>query len=423
MKKYILTRLVKSIISILIVVSIVVIMVYKLVPISKVFENDDAYRKLKANQKDVYSWTKLKQLGYLDYYNMAEMAQKYSENPKEAVEIGSEENKRLLSEMEKKGYTVKTLDKNDKLRGSVVAIKYYNSLELIGGFFKRLISVDNKNAIQDENNPDMERKYYWGKTQNGLVALQCEGCKFKNQLYFNGSFPFIHQNKFRLNFGESFPMHKGIMTLDVIGKGQGSAKKIDQKFPTGYEGKEADNQYSRQYKYKLTKAEEKKYGDNYADVEKRFDSPSMIGTSYLFGICSLILTYLFALPFGVAMARNKGKFIDKLGIVYINLLIAVPSLAFIFFMKYLGNNIGLPDKFAQLGFGDIRSYILPIVILALLSTPSLMMWIRRYMVDQQNADYVKFAKAKGLTKREISKNHILKNAIIPIVNGIPGSII
>lgn len=47
------------------------------------------------------------------------------------------------------------------------------------------------------------------------------------------------------------------MTLDVIGKGQGSAKKIDQKFPTGYEGKEADNQYSRQYKYKLTKAEEK----------------------------------------------------------------------------------------------------------------------------------------------------------------------
>lgn len=72
----------------------------------------------------------------------------------------------------------------------------------------------------------MERKYYWGKTQNGLVALQCEGCKFKNQLYFNGSFPFIHQNKFRLNFGESFPMHKGIMTLDVIGKGQGSAKKL-----------------------------------------------------------------------------------------------------------------------------------------------------------------------------------------------------
>ena len=55
--------------------------------------------------------------------------------------------------------------------------------------------------------------------------------------------------------------------------------------------------------------------------------------------------------------------------------------------------------------------------------PSLMMWVRRYMVDQSNADYVKFAKAKGLSKKEISRNHILKNAIIPIVNGLPSSII
>ncbi len=39
------------------------------------------------------------------------------------------------------------------------------------------------------------------------------------------------------------------------------------------------------------------------------------------------------------------------------------------------------------------------------------------------ADYVKFAKAKGLNSREISRKHIFKNAAIPLVNGIPGSII
>ena len=55
--------------------------------------------------------------------------------------------------------------------------------------------------------------------------------------------------------------------------------------------------------------------------------------------------------------------------------------------------------------------------------PGLMTWIRRYMLDQSNSDYVKFAKAKGLSQREIFTKHILKNAIIPIVNGIPGSII
>ena len=45
------------------------------------------------------------------------------------------------------------------------------------------------------------------------------------------------------------------------------------------------------------------------------------------------------------------------------------------------------------------------------------------MIDQSNADYVKFARAKGLSQNEIFRKHILRNAIIPIVNGIPSSII
>ena len=49
--------------------------------------------------------------------------------------------------------------------------------------------------------------------------------------------------------------------------------------------------------------------------------------------------------------------------------------------------------------------------------------MRRYMIDQSNSDYVKFARAKGLSEKEIFNKHILKNAIIPIVNGIPSSII
>jgi oligopeptide transport system permease protein len=46
------------------------------------------------------------------------------------------------------------------------------------------------------------------------------------------------------------------------------------------------------------------------------------------------------------------------------------------------------------------------------------MWARRYMVDQQSADYIKFARAKGLSEKEISRKHIFKNAAIPVVNGI-----
>ena len=52
-----------------------------------------------------------------------------------------------------------------------------------------------------------------------------------------------------------------------------------------------------------------------------------------------------------------------------------------------------------------------------------MKWLRRYMIDQMNSDYVKFARSGGLSEGEIFSKHILKNAIIPIVHGIPGSIL
>lgn len=45
------------------------------------------------------------------------------------------------------------------------------------------------------------------------------------------------------------------------------------------------------------------------------------------------------------------------------------------------------------------------------------------MIDQMNSDYVKFARAGGLSEGEIFTKHVLKNAIIPIVHGIPGSLL
>ena len=133
--------------------------------------------------------------------------------------------------------------------------------------------------------------------------------------------------------------------------------------------------------------------------------------------------YILGLPFGVLMARNKDKFADKLGMVYIIFIIAVPSLAYIYLFRYLGTTLfNLPSVFTTYGPGDVRSWILPIISLALPSIASLMLWTRRYVVDQMNSDYVKFAKAKGLNQREIFSGHIFKNAVIPIAQGIPASL-
>ena len=49
--------------------------------------------------------------------------------------------------------------------------------------------------------------------------------------------------------------------------------------------------------------------------------------------------------------------------------------------------------------------------------------MRRYMIDQMNSDYVKFARSGGLTEGEIFRKHILKNASIPIIHGVPAGIL
>ena len=52
-----------------------------------------------------------------------------------------------------------------------------------------------------------------------------------------------------------------------------------------------------------------------------------------------------------------------------------------------------------------------------------MKWMRRYMVDQMNSDYVKFARSQGLSEGEIFAKHISPNAMIFLVHGIPADIL
>ena len=90
--------------------------------------------------------------------------------------------------------------------------------------------------------------------------------------------------------------------------------------------------------------------------------------------------------------------------------------------KAIGGKLGLPTTFDMERPTNLM-YILPIVSLALPSIANLMKWLRRYMIDQMNSDYVKFARSGGLSESEIFRKHILKNAIIPVVHGIPGSVL
>jgi len=109
---------------------------------------------------------------------------------------------------------------------------------------------------------------------------------------------------------------------------------------------------------------------------------------------------------------------------YIVFISSIPTLLYIALFARFGMKIlGLPDKFPFLGSHNLLSYILPTISLSLGGIAGEALWIRRYMVDQMNSDYVKFSRSKGLSQSEVFFKHIIRNALIPVVHSIPMAVI
>ena len=424
-KGYFWKRLLRSLLSILIIMLIVFTMVYTLVPRENIFFEDSTYRKLssKSDDKTEYVYSTWQKLGYLDYVRINDYAltlyEAASPEINEAVKPDSKESKDFVDLYTSKGYTVETYLGN----GRYYAYKDVPVIKRMALWLSQLIKIDTPMSVKDPNNPDLKRGLSFGRTPSGGLALIGSGTTHKYLLYTDSNFPWIHQNIIKLNFGTSYPTYQGMEVIRVLFQSQGTEVKRPVTFETGYESESGIIFGTLTYKEKLDRMDKKKFVDNYATYETKKNQPSMIGTSFLMGIFAMVLAYGLGLPFGLLMARRKDKLADKLGMVYIIFIIAVPSLAYIYLFRYLMTSaFDLPTVFTTYGPGDIRSWILPVISLSLPSIAGLMLWTRRYVVDQMNSDYVKFAKAKGLNQGEIFRGHIFKNAIIPVVHGIPASL-
>ena len=424
-KGYILKRLIRSVISILLIMLIVFTLVYTLVPRNSIFSGDDGYRKLasKPDDKTDYMYNIWQKLGYLNFVRSADYFQTiYDVDSPEmaaALEPGSEAGEQFKAKYEAEGYTVEQYTKS----GRYYAYKDIPVIKHVAVWFSDLIEIDTPMSVQDENNPDLKRGLSFGRTESGGIALIGSGTTHKYLIYTDSHFPWLHQNVIKLCFGDSYPTYQGLDVMSVLFQTQGTEVKRPVTYATGKEAESGIIFGSLTYKKILDRLDRQKFVDNYATFQTAKNQPSMIGTSFIIGIFAMLISYGLGLPIGILMARKKDKLADKLGMVYIIFIIAVPSLAYIYLFRYFATAaFDLPSVFTTYGASDIRSWILPTISLALPSIASLMLWTRRYVVDQMSQDYVKFAKAKGLNQREIFNNHIFKNASIPIAQGIPASL-
>ena len=150
-----------------------------------------------------------------------------------------------------------------------------------------------------------------------------------------------------------------------------------------------------------------------------------IPISLQLGLISLAIALALGLPLGIMMARStrtRWKLWDKFGTIFIVVVQAVPAAAYHILIQFAGSqgSLHLPMLFKQ---GDPRSYILPIFSLAIGNIAYYAMWLRRYMVDESNKDYIRLARAKGLPSGAISRRHMFRNAMVPLIQYIPNSIL
>ncbi len=139
------------------------------------------------------------------------------------------------------------------------------------------------------------------------------------------------------------------------------------------------------------------------------------------GLMSMALSLVMGIPLGAAMARSKSGLWDKAGTVFIVFINAVPAAVYYIFIQMYGTSwMNISMLFDR---NNWVSWILPTFSLSLGSTASYAMWIRRYMLDEMNKDYVRLARAKGVSSRRIMMGHVFRNAFVPMIQYLPASIL
>lgn len=132
------------------------------------------------------------------------------------------------------------------------------------------------------------------------------------------------------------------------------------------------------------------------------------------GLVGLGLALVISIPLGILAALRENTWVDRSITMFTMLGQAVPSfwLALIL-MIVLGLNLGwLPIS----GTGTWQHLVMPGIVLAFTAVPALTRLTRSGMIEAMASDYIRTARAKGLSRAKIILKHALRNAAIPVVS-------
>lgn len=134
--------------------------------------------------------------------------------------------------------------------------------------------------------------------------------------------------------------------------------------------------------------------------------------SIALGLAAMVFGILLAVPLAIVAALNRGSPLDTGIQIFGSLGIATPQffLGLVLIAIFAGQLQVLPVG----GAGSWRHFVLPVFSLGILQSANLIRMMRSSMLEVLNADFVTFARIKGLSEFRVIGSHVLRNAIVPV---------
>jgi peptide/nickel transport system permease protein len=136
----------------------------------------------------------------------------------------------------------------------------------------------------------------------------------------------------------------------------------------------------------------------------------------------LILQVVLALPLGLAVAYVRGTFTDRTVMITTTVALSISFLVYVIIGQWLfGFELGwfpVQGWSKSVGYNLIRFAPLPVLLAVLVSLAPQTRLYRTFFLDEIGHDYVRTARAKGVSEKLVLLKHVLRNAMIPILTDI-----
>ena len=145
-----------------------------------------------------------------------------------------------------------------------------------------------------------------------------------------------------------------------------------------------------------------------------------MGPSLAIALPVFVIGLAVNITFALLMVFFRATYIDFWGVVFCVALMSISSLFYIIAGQFLISKLWhwVPISGYGSGLDAGKFLLLPVIIGIMSSAGSNTRWYRTIFLEEMNKEYVRTARAKGLSERIVLFKHVLKNAMIPILTGV-----